>query len=91
MTILKKMIKDEKAHHLAHLDASDLELYKVSLPAADVDSRLKAANTDSKRNSTMKRIHLQPMQELKEVFPEPPQKNHVHIIIEHGGTCLRSG
>ena len=34
VSILKKMIKDEKAHHLAHLDASDLELYKVSLSAA---------------------------------------------------------
>ena len=83
VSILKKSVKEEKAHHLAHLDASDLTLYKVSLSAADVDSRLKVANTDSKGNSAMTRILLQPLEELKEVFPEPLQKNHVHIIIEH--------
>ena len=90
VSILKKLIKEERAHHLAHLDASDLTLYKVSLSAADVDSRLKVANTDSKGKSSMTRIHLQPLEELKEVFPEPLQKNHVHIIVEHGpGTCPR--
>jgi len=90
VSILKKMIKEEKACRLAQLDASDLTLYKVSLPAVDVDP--KEANTGSKGNSAVTRIHLQPLEELKEVtvFPEPLQKNHVHIIVEHGpGTCPR--
>ena len=88
VSILKELIKEKKARHLAHLDASDLALYKVSLSAADVDSHLK---DDSKANPAVTRIPLAPLEELKEVFLEPLQKNHVHVIIEHGpGTCLRS-
>jgi len=45
------MIKEEKARHLAHLDTSDLALYKVSLSTIDIDSRLKEANADSKWTS----------------------------------------
>jgi hypothetical protein len=79
VSILKKMIKEEKARHLAHLDASDLILWKVSLPAVDVDS-----NADS----AMKRIPLPPMKKLKEVFPEPLQEDIVHILFEPGtSTC----
>ena len=32
VSILKELIKEKKAHHLAHLDASDLILWKVRLP-----------------------------------------------------------
>ena len=32
VSILKKMIKEENARHLAHLDAKDLILWKVRLP-----------------------------------------------------------
>ena len=32
VSILKKMIKEEKASQLAHLDASDLILWKVRFP-----------------------------------------------------------
>jgi hypothetical protein len=65
---LKKLIKEESAHDLAHLDAKDLMLYKVSLSAAEVDSRWKAANIDFKANSAVTRILLQPLEELRDVF-----------------------
>ncbi len=32
VSILKELIKEKKARHLAHLDASDLILWKVRLP-----------------------------------------------------------
>ena len=56
ISVLKKKIKQEKAPHLDHLAASDLTLYKVSLPTVDVDS-----NTDSKANTAETRIRLQPL------------------------------
>ena len=70
VSTLKKKIKEEKAHQLAHLDASDLALYKVSLSSAEVDARLKEVNTDSKSkaNAALTRTHLPPLEELKEVF-----------------------
>ena len=83
VSILKKKIKEEKAPHLDHLAASDLILWKVSLPTVDVDS-----NTDSKATPAVTRIHLQPLEKLKEVFPEALQEDIVHIIFEHGlSTC----
>jgi len=89
ISMLKKLIKEENAHDLAHLDAKDLILYKVSLSAAEVDSRLKEANSYSKANSAVTRIPLQPLEELKDVFPGPLQKSHVHIFFDHApaGMC----
>src|SRR5260221_10885376 len=84
VSTLKEMIKAKKAPHLDCLAASDLALYKVSLTTAEVDSRLKEANTDSKGNSAVTRTLLPPLKKMKEVFPEPLQEDLVHIIFEHG-------
>ena len=41
VSILKKLIKQAKANHLNHIDASDLDLFQVSLPPnGDVDAEL---------------------------------------------------
>ena len=87
VSVLKKKIKEEKVHHLARVDASDLILYKVSFPTVDVDP-----NTDSKATPAVTRIPLRPLEKLKEVFPEQLQDGIVHIIFEHGPStcsCLR--
>jgi len=55
VSILKELVKEKNAP-LDHLAASDLILYKISLSAAEVDSRLKEANTDSKANSADARL-----------------------------------
>jgi len=90
VSILKELIKEKNTYHLAHLDAKDLILYKVTLSSAEVDARLKEANTDSKVNTAFTRNPLLTLKKLKEVFPEALQEDHVHIIIEHGsGTCPR--
>ena len=72
------MIKAKKAHQLTDFDASDLILYKISLPT---DS--KEADTDSKATPAATRIPLQPLEKMKDVFPEPLQESLVHIIFEH--------
>jgi hypothetical protein len=85
VSILKELIKEKNAPHLDHLAAKDLILYKVSLPTVDIDS-----NTDSKATPAVMRIHLQPLEEIQDVFPETLQKSHVHIIFEHGPSmCFR--
>ena len=40
VSVLKELIKEKKARYLAHLDASDLILYKISLHTVDVQHRL---------------------------------------------------
>ena len=85
VSVLKDLIKAKKSPHLDHLAASDLILYKVSLPAVDVDP-----HTDSKATPSVTRIHLQALEEIQEVFPEPLQKSHVHIIFEHGSGTYSS-
>ncbi len=40
VSILKKLIKEEKTRHLAHLDASDLILWKVRVPTDWSKSRV---------------------------------------------------
>ncbi len=40
VSILKKLIKEEKTRHLAHLDVSDLILWKVRVPTDRSKSRV---------------------------------------------------
>lgn len=84
VSVLKRMIKEEKVNALAGVDASDLILYKFS--PVDVDSG--EADPDSKEIPAAMRIRLQPLQEVKAVFPEPLQSTDIHIIFERGsGAC----
>ena len=86
VSLLKSEIKKDNARRLAHLAASDLTLYKVSLNIISIDS--KAVISGSEGNSDATRIRLHPLQSLKEVFPKPLPSRHVHIIIEDDpGTC----
>jgi hypothetical protein len=81
ISILKKKIKEEKARQLAHLDASDLILYKVSSSEAEVNSRLKEAKAEA--SSAVTSITLEPLEKVKDVFSEPLQESRIHIIFEH--------
>ena len=78
VSFLKELIKAKKAPHLDRFAASDLIVYKITLPT---DS--KEADADSKTTPAATRIHLQPFEEMKDVFPVPLQKHLVHIIFEH--------
>jgi len=44
VSILKKLIKEEKAHRFNHVDASDLDLWRVSFPIDDLEKELGSIN-----------------------------------------------
>jgi hypothetical protein len=72
VSILKKLIKEEKAFLLNHVDASDLDLWKVSIPAGDdADKRLRSIK------------NLQPLDAflLLSEFP-PVEESHLHILVQ---------
>ena len=73
VSILKKLIKEEKAPHLNHVAASDLELWNVSIPMDDdTEERLKNIN------------NLEPLKSLlplSHVFPRV-EESHLHILIQ---------
>jgi hypothetical protein len=41
ISILKKVIKDEKKHAFQHVNADALEIFQVSFPSNDLDAALK--------------------------------------------------
>ena len=44
VSILKSLIKKEKARHFNHIDASDLDLWQASFPFDDLETELKNIN-----------------------------------------------
>jgi hypothetical protein len=77
---LKKLVKGELKSNLEGVDASDLELWKVSILHGD----LNALDEASRRIDRGEQIHLDPMDVVGELFPEPPPKT-VHIMIKAPG------
>jgi hypothetical protein len=79
---LKKAIKKETGQTFRHVDASSLMLWKVSVPC---DQNLKKnvddlhLTYDELPQSSLQ--SLWPLDELSEVFSEPPIEKHVHIIV----------
>jgi hypothetical protein len=73
---LREAIKDKKKRAFLHVDADNLVLWKVSIL---VNGSLEHAlsNFDDTRETP-----LSPVDELSEVFPEPPTRRHVHIIVK---------
>ena len=78
---LKKAIKDDKQRGLAPYDADTLSLWKASIP---VDANL---NESLKNLDLTNKEPLNPVDELSEVFSDPPQKRHLHIVVQlpHAG------
>ena len=69
VSILKDLIKEKKASRLEHVDASDLDLFQVSLPrGGDVDAILQ--NTQP----------LDSLLPLSRGFPSV-EENHLHVIV----------
>ena len=72
VSILKKLIKEEKASRLEHVDASDLDLWNVSIPM-DSDAGERLENIDNFEP-------LKPLLSLLEVFPHV-KGNHLHVLV----------
>ena len=77
VSILRKLIKDEKKPAFDHVPADALVLWKVSIPLNE-----SFKNNLSKLDLVEKRPLL-PEQELVEIFTgPPPAKKHVHIVVK---------
>jgi hypothetical protein len=72
VSILKDLIKEKKAFLLNHVDASDLDLWNVSIPAGDdADKRLRSIN------------NLQPLDAFLRLSEFPPvEESHLHILVQ---------
>ena len=75
VSILKSLIKKEKAHHLNHIDASDLGLWQVSFPIDDLHSK-KPPTVGPK---------MRPNRLLSEVFPSELDNNFIHVVVRPPG------
>ena len=77
---LKKLIKDEHAHSLAHVDARDLILWKCSIPANDnLRKTLKTIRFDIPDT----RLHrLPPASLLSKHFATGLSPETIHILVE---------
>jgi hypothetical protein len=71
VSILKKLLKEEKAPHLNHVAASDLDLWKVSFPIDDLI--LKTLTTPGPK--------LRPERLLSEVFSVNLDINCIHVVV----------
>jgi hypothetical protein len=74
VSILKKLIKEEKAPHLNHVTASDLELWEVSFPIDDHAS--KKSQTDPP---------LRPDKRLFSLWHGNPSDDDLHILVKAPG------
>jgi hypothetical protein len=77
---LKKLLKEELKSSLEGVDASQLNIYPISIPKGD----LNALEEVSCRLDQREQIQLDPMDVVGEHFPEPPPKT-VHAIIKDPG------
>ncbi|KAG2116465.1 uncharacterized protein F5147DRAFT_768830 [Suillus discolor] len=72
---LKDLIK-EKTHAFRDLDADALQLWKVDLPVDDtLESNIDELKLDYKKA-------LSPVDQMFEVFDTPPQRKHLHIVVQ---------
>ena len=79
VSILKDLIKEKKARHLNHVDASDLDLWKVDLRLDDLGAEVVHGDpdgTDSKLSSHRK---------LSSLFNDLVDDKRLHIIAKAPG------
>jgi len=73
-TVLKDRIKEEKAPHLNHIAASDLDLWKVDLPLDELGAEPVHVNLDNKLSP--------PRWPLSSFFKDTVDDQHLHVIVK---------
>ena len=76
VSILKKLIKEEKAHHFNHVDASDLDLWHASFPIGDLRSEIPPTVGPELRSEQL----------LSDIFPSELDTNHIHVVATNNQT-----
>lgn len=74
VSVLKKLIKEEKKNALKHLDADALDLWQVCIPWDDENGLKDFVLEDPKK--------LHPTWEIGSLFEGDPPKHHAHILVK---------
>ena len=72
--ILKKLIKEEKAHLLSYINASDLDLWKICRPIDDPASKQPQTGPPLKVNKR-----------LSSLWDDDPSDDDLHILVKAPG------
>jgi hypothetical protein len=83
---LKDAIKKKVAPKLDHIAASDLDLWKASIPVADLDTRKGDIQNPEGMQYAAK---LYPTFLLSTIFKTQPVKQHLHVVVQYDfGVCI---
>jgi Crinkler effector protein N-terminal domain len=83
VSILKDLIKEKKAHHFNHVDASDLDLWLVFFPIDDLETELGNINLVSYPK-------LSPPSKRLSTFFTDAADDCLHVIAKVPGTSRQS-
>jgi hypothetical protein len=72
VSFLKDLIKEKQSHRLNHVDASELTVWKVSLPEDTITSELTVDGIKALRS----------VEKISSVFREALVDEHVHILVQ---------
>ena len=84
VSILKKLIKEEKASRLEHIDASDLDLWDVSIPMDELGAEPVHVNLDAYPKLSP------PRKKLSYLFNGTLDDERLHIIAKAPGMSHQS-
>jgi hypothetical protein len=74
VSILKDLIKEKQSHRLSHVDASELTVWKVSLPADTITPELTVDDEACEKLRSVKKI--------SSIFGDALVDEHVHILVK---------
>ena len=74
VSILKDLIKEALSPHLNHVAASELTVWKVSLPVDTITPELTVDDVEARE--------LHPVKKISSIFSEALVDEHVHILVQ---------
>jgi hypothetical protein len=75
VSILKDLIKEKQSHRLSHVDASELTVWKVSLPADTITPELTVDDVEACEK-------LRSVKKISSIFGDALVDEHVHILVK---------
>jgi hypothetical protein len=75
VSILKRLIKEQQSHRLSHVDASELTVWKVSLPADTITPELTVDDVEACEK-------LRSVKKISSIFGDALGDEHVQILVQ---------
>jgi hypothetical protein len=82
VSALKHLIKEEQSHRLNHVDASELTVWKVSLPVDAITPKLTVDDVEAQILLSVKKI--------SSIFVEALVDEYVHILVQAPAGALHN-